>query len=268
MLRIVSLAALVLALAPLMCAQPTPVDPKTKFEVDTVKLSGPLVPGTPCGIRPQPGGQVYAAQCLPVKVMLTAIYRLKPDQIIGGPAWLDSERYDVRGKAEKSSDGEDLHTMFKNLLADRFKLQVHFEKKAMSVYGLTVDKAGPKIKPHEASNGGDPWIDQAQSPFLHFKLTATFCPMEYFAWRLGQLVDRPIADMTNLKGGYDFTLEYTADLPPNIPENAQINGAPIDTSGPNIFTAVRQQLGLRLEPQKAPVQVMVIDHVEKPSGDN
>jgi uncharacterized protein (TIGR03435 family) len=89
--------------------------------------------------------------------------------------------------------------------------------------------------------------------------------MDYFAFRLAARMDRPVVDQTGIKGGYDFDLAYTRELPPGIPENAMINGAPIDTSGPTIYEAVRQQLGLRLDAKKAPAQVMVIDHVEKPT---
>ena len=80
-----------------------------------------------------------------------------------------------------------------------------------------------------------------------------------------QLLDRPVVDLTGLRGGYDFTLDYTRELPPGVPENALLNGAPIDTSGPTIFAAARQQLGLELKAQKGFADVIVIDHVEKPS---
>jgi uncharacterized protein (TIGR03435 family) len=99
------------------------------------------------------------------------------------------------------------------------------------------------------------------------KLTATFCPMDYFAWRLGQLLDRPVADQTNLQGGYDFTLSYTREPPAGMPEGAQLNGQPIDTSGPSLVEAIRDQLGLKLEKKKEPVEILAIDHVEKP-GEN
>jgi uncharacterized protein (TIGR03435 family) len=89
--------------------------------------------------------------------------------------------------------------------------------------------------------------------------------MDYFAWRLGQMLDRPVIDQTRLKGGYDFELAFTRDLPPGLSEGALLNGAPIDTSGPNLFAALRQQLGLRLDAQKGPVDIMVIDHAEKPA---
>jgi uncharacterized protein (TIGR03435 family) len=121
------------------------------------------------------------------------------------------------------------------------------------------------VTPHEAANAGEPWIDQTIDRIVHVKMKATFARMDYFAFRLSQLMDRPVVDLTNLKGGYDFNLEYTRDLPPGVSENAQLNGAPIDTSGPTVFAAVKRQLGLELKAQKGPVDIIVIDHVEKPT---
>jgi uncharacterized protein (TIGR03435 family) len=94
-------------------------------------------------------------------------------------------------------------------------------------------------------------------------MSAKFAPMDYFAWRLGQVMDRPVLDRTGLKGGFDFELSYTRDLPPGFGPETRLNGEPIDTSGPTIFTALKQQLGLKLESQKGPVETLVIDHVEK-----
>jgi uncharacterized protein (TIGR03435 family) len=93
---------------------------------------------------------------------------------------------------------------------------------------------------------------------------AKFASMAYFAWRLAQILDRPVLDRTNLKGSYDFDLSFTRELPPGFPFAALNNGLSIDTSGPPIFEAVRKQLGLKLERQKGPVEILVIDHAEKP----
>jgi uncharacterized protein (TIGR03435 family) len=135
----------------------------------------------------------------------------------------------------------------------------------MPVYALVVDKAGARMTPHEAANAGDPWIDQSIDMLVHVKMKATFASMDYFAFRLSQLMDRPVIDLTNLKGGYDFRLEYTRDLPLGVPENAHLNGVPIDTSGPTVFAAARQQLGLEMKAQKGYVDVIVIKHAEKPT---
>jgi uncharacterized protein (TIGR03435 family) len=96
-------------------------------------------------------------------------------------------------------------------------------------------------------------------------MKATSAPMDYFAFRLSQFMDAPVVDLTNLHGGYDFNFDYTRDLPPGFPEGGKINGEEPDTSGPTVFAAVKQQLGLELKAQRGPVEVIVIDHAEKPT---
>jgi uncharacterized protein (TIGR03435 family) len=260
--------ALALALAISTHAQVhAAASPSLKFEVASLKPSAGS--SDIRGIRPAPGGERYLASNAPLKLMLMIAYRLKADQIIGGPTWVDTEGWDMTAKAERPSSGDELHMMLQNLLKERFRLQFHHETKELPVYVLAIntsrDKSGAGMTPHQPQNAGDTWIDQRVEGVVHVKMSARFTPMDYFAWRLGQVLDRPVVDRTNLKGGYDFELTYTRELPPNIPEGALINGNPIDTGGPTIFAALKQQLGLKLEPQKAPVEIMVIDHVEKPA---
>jgi uncharacterized protein (TIGR03435 family) len=248
-----------LARAQAPTAAPTP----PKFEVASLKPSQKGARGG--GIRPSAGGDRYDATNVSLKLMITVAYRVKAEQVSGGPDWMNTELYDMRAKAEKPSSVEDLHLMLQDLLADRFQLRFHRETKEMPIYALTVEKGGPKLQPHEAQSAGDPWIDQAQEKFLHLAWHAKFVPMDYFAWRLGQIMDRPVVDMTKLKGGYDFDLSFTREPPPGLPENAQINGEPIDTSGPSIFESLQKQLGLKLERQKGPVEILVIDQAAKPT---
>lgn len=199
-----------------------------------------------------------------------AAYRIKADQIVGGPSWIDSDRFDMNAKAERSSNIEELHAMLKNLLKEQFKLEFHRETRELPIYSLSVDRSGPKLQPHEAQNAGDPWIDIEPDPhpggFLKMVWHATFSPMDYFAFRLGQIMDRPVIDQTGLKGGFDFNLAFTRDLPPGMQEGALINGAQIDTSGATIFEAVQKQLGLRLDRQKGPAEIIVVDRAEKPGA--
>jgi uncharacterized protein (TIGR03435 family) len=250
--------------AALFAQAPARVPPDLQFEVASLKPS--TAEGRGGGIRPAAGGQRYEATNCSIKLMIQVAYRVKADQIVGGPAWLDSDRFDLEAKAEKPSSADELHVMLINMLQDRIQLKFHHEKKEMPMYVLTVDKGGPKLTPHEAANAGDPWIDQIQEKFLHIKMKATFAPMDYFAFRLSQLMDRPVVDLTNLHGGFDFNLEYTRELPPGFPENGKINGEEPDTSGPTVFDAVKKQLGLELKAQKGPVEVIVIDRAEKPTG--
>jgi uncharacterized protein (TIGR03435 family) len=255
--------AIALTIAPLAQAQtPAAKKPQLKFEVATVKPSPSGSRGG--GIRPAPGGERYIASNITLKALITVAYRIRPDQVIGGPGWIDTDIYDMNAKAERPSSLEELHLMLQDLLADRFQLRFHREPKEMPIYALTVDKDGPRLTPHQAQSAGDPWLDMTFSPFPHTTLHAKFAPMDYFAWRLSTMLDRPVIDQTNLKGGYDFDLSYTADLPPGLQPGALLNGEQIDTSGPTIFEAIRKQLGLKLEREKGPADTLVIEHAEKP----
>jgi uncharacterized protein (TIGR03435 family) len=250
-------AAVILGAIGLLSGQPA-----LKFEVASIKSSQPGETGS--GIRPAPGGERYVASNVTLKLLITVAYRIKADQVAGGPAWMGADRYDMNAKAERPSSMQELHAMLQDLLADRFKLRFHRETKELPIYALTVDKDGPKLKPHEARSAGDPWIDQAQGHFPQTTWHATFAPMDYFAWRLSMILDRPVVDQTQLTGDYDFDLKFTQEPPPNIQPGALLNGEPIDTSGPMIFEAIRQQLGLKLERQKGPVEILVIDQAVKP----
>jgi uncharacterized protein (TIGR03435 family) len=232
-----------------------------KFEVATLKPSAPG--GRGGGIRPSPGGERYVATNATLRLMLTVAYGIKDIQLSGGPDWINTDTFDLNGKAEKPSNIEDLHLMLQDLLAERFKLKIHREKKEAPVYILSVDKENPKLQSHDAQNSGEPWIDVSQQQFLHMQWHAKVATMDFFAWRLGLQLDRPVVNQTALKGGFDFDLEFTREPPPGLPENAQVNGAPVDTSGPSVFEAVRKQLGLKLERGRGPVEIIVIDHVEK-----
>jgi uncharacterized protein (TIGR03435 family) len=266
-------AAIVAVAAPIAIgrAQSVPatssaVPNSVKFDVASLKPSKADGPG-PFGIRPAPGGRRYVASSVPLILMIAVAYRLKGSQVTGGPAWINTDRFDMNAEAEKPSTVEELHAMLQNLLADRFKLQFHRETKELPVYALIVDKGGAKLQPHEARSAGDPWIDVAFDPPNKMAWHAKFAPMDYFAWRLSLMLDRPVIDRTELKGGYDFDLAFTPEPPaggPAAPEGTLRNDAALDMSGPTIFDAVRQ-LGLKLERQKGPVDIMVIDHAEKPS---
>jgi uncharacterized protein (TIGR03435 family) len=262
--------AALLSIGSVSAQAPVPVPPDLKFEVATLKPSPPLQPGNRgfSGIRPAPGGERYLANQCTVKSMLTVAYHVKVDQIVGGPGWLETELFDMNAKAEKPSSIDELHVMLVNLLGERFKLKLHHETKELPVYALSVDQGGPKLPPPNAGGegAGQTWIDQQSTTFPQMKWHATSTTMDYFVFRLSQIMDRPVIDLTKLPGNYDFDLSFTRDLPPGMPENALVNGAPIDTSGPTIYEAVRKQLGLRLDRQKGPVDIIVIDHVEKLSG--
>lgn len=253
-------AVLILAMA--LIARSQIADDSLRFEVASLKPA-PGDPGT-AWIHPMPGGERYIATHAPLRLFLTTVYRIKADQVTGGPGWIDTALFDMDARAARPSTMEELHAMLKDLLAERFQLRTHFETKERPVYILTAARV-KGLTPHPAGSAGDPTIAPSMSKPLHVELKATAASMDYFAYSLTTLLDRPVLDKTGLTGQYDFTVSYTAELAPGISPDRLVNGAPLDTSGPSIFDALRDQLGLRLEPQKGPVPILVIDHVEKPS---
>jgi uncharacterized protein (TIGR03435 family) len=200
-------------------AEGAPVSPSLKLEVAALKPSAPG--GRGGGVSPDPGGERYLATNSTIKNLITVAYRIKADEITGGPDWIETDRYDMNAKAERPSSIEELHMMLKNLLADEFKLRFHREMKELPVYALVLDKDGPKMTPHESPSvsetSGETWIaitaDPSPEQILRRNWHATLTPMDYFAFRLGEMLDRPVVNQTQLKGSYDFDLSFTMELP-------------------------------------------------------
>lgn len=199
--------------------------------------------------------------------MIQPAYSVGADQVLGGPPWLDQDKFDFEAKADRASTPNELRSMLGSLLAERFQLEVRRETRQISVYFLTVDGGGPKMTPHDAQIGGDALIMPSVERPLHIKIKATAATMEYLARSLRPYIDRPIADHTGLTGGYDFSVAFTMEPPESMHEGMLgHDGKPIDFSGPKISDALRQQLGLRLEPGKGPLDVFVIERAEKPGA--
>jgi uncharacterized protein (TIGR03435 family) len=256
--RLCVLAAITLFSITLVHSQENP--PRLTFEVASIKLAKPGTPGG--GIKAMPGGEEYVAQNAPVKLMIALMYKIPQRQITGGPDWLTTDLYEIDAKANHSYSLDDLHIMFQNLLADEFKLKFHTEIKEGNVYALTIDKSGLKMKENDTDQKFDIPITRDQTGVA----TGVRVPMQYLCWWLGQNLQqdgRPVVDMTGLTKNYDFTLTFLPPLPPNF--NTE-NLPPELLNRPSIFDAVKQQLGLRLDPQKGPVEYYVIDHIERPAG--
>ena len=225
------------------------------FEVASVKPSTPG--GRGGGIRPMPGGQTYIATNVPLRLMIKVMYRINDSQIVGGTDWMDTDLWDVEAKAERPSSVDQLHEMFQTLFAERFKLRFHRERKEIAAYVLSVDKSGSKLKVSDSKEPFDIPIKPGDRPG---KSVGTRVPMEYLCFYFAQLLNVPVVDQTGLDGFYDFTLELPAPAPLLTPGPAPA------ADGPDLFAAIRQQLGLKLESRKAPVEVFVIDHVERPTN--
>ncbi|HEV1287836.1 MAG TPA: TIGR03435 family protein [Bryobacteraceae bacterium] len=189
-----------------------------------------------------------------LKNCIQRAFSLRPYQISGGPGWLADDRFDVIAKAAGPADKAQVMRMLQTLLADRFKLKFHIETKEMPVYSLVVAKNGLKIKEANDDGKGTQIDGDPQHP-----LSARNISMAGFAGTLSRLqeLDRPVIDATGLKGVFNFTLDYSPG-----------DAAPSDNAGPSIFTALTEQLGLKLEAGKGPVDILVIDHVERPSDND
>jgi uncharacterized protein (TIGR03435 family) len=252
--RLCALAAVIPAL--LSAQKPE----RLTFEVASIKVADPNEQGG--GIKAMPGGQRYVATNVPVTLIMSLMYKVPMRQISGAPGWLNTDRYDIEAMAAHPNNLDDLHTMFQNLLADEFKLQFHKEIKEGPVYVLSVDKAGSKMAVNNtAEDFKIPIVPVGVNEFA-----GTRVPMLYLTWFLSQTLareQRPVIDKTELDKFYDFKLSFAPDLPPG----ANTDNLPAGLMDrPTIFVALREQLGLKLEAQKGPVEMYVIDHVEKPAA--
>jgi uncharacterized protein (TIGR03435 family) len=188
-------------------------------------------------------------------------YRLRNYQVSGMAPLLkdDNTRWDIEAKAEGDAvpTSSEFRQMMRSLLADRFKLGVHSEMREMAVYALVVGKGGPKLK--ESAPDAGP-MGHATVSGRNYQVTRPKASMDDVVDAISNaFLDRPVVDKTGLTGTYDIKLTYTPDT------KANREGEP-DPSDISVFAAVQSQLGLRLEPQKAMVETIVVDHIEKPSG--
>jgi uncharacterized protein (TIGR03435 family) len=236
----------------------------------------------------QPGR--FTATGATTRFLIEDAYNVKDFQVSGGPSWINSERYDIDAKEEDSlveelqklppdQRAEQIRLRVQSLLADRFKLTLHRETKELPVYALVIAKNGPKLQ--EAKSGdtypkGMKGLDgRAHAGMMRMgrgQLTGQAIPLASLVHMLSQQLGRTVLDKTGLKGNYDFALQWTPDqsqpamlMGPEGGKPGTDNAPPPESSGPSLFTAIQEQLGLKLESQKGPVEILVIDHVEKPS---
>ena len=212
------------------------------FEVASVKPSDPANRAWRAAVSP--GGR-YAATNMRVLDLIQRAYRVQPFQISGGPAWIGADRFDVTAKAADGISDDALGLMLQTLLADRFKLKVHTALKEQSVYRLVAGKSGVKVRQMTDVNGTEP-----AASVYSMRVIARKASMGWLSDFLAGELSAPVLDGTEMNGSYAW----------------ELNWDPSDPEGPSLFTAVQEQLGLRLEAAKAPVEVLVIDHVEKPDA--
>ena len=196
---------------------------------------------------------------VPLSVVIENAYAIQPDQLIGGTAWIKSDRWDIVGKTDAPATWDQQNKMLQPLLTDRFSLKVHWETRRLPEYELVVARGGPKIR--ESSANGDHNARPAGTRIGRGLIEGHEISIAQFAFWLRGELGRPVVDRTGLTGKYDLRLQW-------VPDESQPNSggeAPApDSLGPSIFGAI-QELGLKLKAVRGPVEVLVIDHIDKPS---
>ncbi|MEP6716200.1 MAG: TIGR03435 family protein [Terriglobia bacterium] len=241
--------------------KPMRADKSPSFEVATIKPSNPEAPGKAIRVN----GRNFSTLNTTVNDLIVFAYGVHAKQIVGGPPWMESDKFDLAGKpdGEGAPSIQQWKEMIQKLLVERFQMKFHSDKKELSVYAITVAKTGPKLTKSEA--------DPNSGPSLFFRglgmLPARNATMAELAGVLqGAVLDRPVADQTGIAGRYDFQLTWTPDQFQFSGMGVRISPPSDDaTAPPDLFTAFQQQLGLKLESAKAAVEIMAIDKVVKPS---
>lgn len=208
-----------------------------------------------------PANGRFSATGSVAKLVLMIAYDVQETQIVGGPSWFATEKWDIAAKRDDLDphSSEDTHRMLQNLLQDRFALQIHRETSQLPAYVLTIAKSGPKFKAHEQDSATNIQITGNSIQLQRGDLAR----MTQF---LSAALGRPVVDRTGLTGLYDLSLQW--DEPP-VPDGGILGldapAAPAADHG-SIFSAIQEQLGLRLEPQRTQVDVIVVDRIERPSA--
>lgn len=229
------------------------------FEAASIRPSQPADTGRRIAGFQTPGGGRLNALGASLRMMIMFAYNVKDFQISGGPGWAESESYDIVAKADGNTAREQLRMMLQALLKDRFKLVVRHETKDAPIYELVVAKGGPKMQ------------EDTTSPRQRIAVTGVgkimalkSSPAALAAVLGGLITGRPVVDKTGLPSTYTFTLEWT----PAVGERGLLPNpdvAPLEPNGPSIFSALQEQLGLRLQSAKGPVESLVIEKAEKPT---
>lgn len=237
------------------------------FEVSTVKINRS---GSSASQSHFTQGLFVASNVKLKNVMEYSAYGLPEARIVGGPKWLDSERFDIEAKMDGAAAEQlqklsreqrraQMQAMFQQLLAERFKLAVHWETQEMPVYALVIAKKGPlltKAAKPDGATGTSASRDQLTAKNVTMNDLVRTMTQE-FSGELGRVV----VDRTGIQGKYDVSLKWS----PEMASGDADNGTALD-KGPSLFTAIQEQLGLKLESSKGPVEVLVIDHIEEPLG--
>lgn len=231
-----------LASLALLCAVSVVAQSTDHFDVSSVRISPRSAPST----WSEPGDSTFTASNITLRTLIQMAYEVTESQLAGDQL-CGEERYDISAQpASGALTPERLKTMIENLLSDRFSLRTHREVRTTSGYTLVVTKQGPKFKRSDL-------LTSSQSAILRGRLIARGADLSGFAAMLARPIGAPVVDGTNLSGLYDLELRFA---PEDNPDSGQ----------PSIFTAVQEQLGLKLEPQRVPLNMLVVDRCPNPAS--
>jgi uncharacterized protein (TIGR03435 family) len=270
MTRPLVLAALILSAVGTLAQSPAPASsashaPRPGFDAFDVATIRPADTDTKGRYLIMQGTHRFVGKYYTLTLLIAAAYDLNPREVSGGPGWVDSDHYDIL--AVTPGDVRPTHDeqmkMLRNLLSDRFKLTFHREQKVFSIYQLELASSGPKLKPSNAPPDDPPALISTVYP-QRIVLPARNATMSDLTSLLQRAVlDRPVVDKTGLSGRYDFDLTWA-------PDETQFGGevpvASSDAPSPPLFTAMQEQLGLRLEATRGPVNALIIDTAQKPTA--
>jgi uncharacterized protein (TIGR03435 family) len=254
-----------------------------QFEAASVKRSVPpgngrvLVGGRGGPGSADPGRVVYSF--MPLKALLAIAYGVKQYQI-SGPNWLESERYDIVATIPDGATKAQFPVMLQNLLTDRFGIALHHETRELPLYELSVTKGGPKLKPPATDSNARPGTSRMSLTPGGFHLEGHAEPASHVTVILEDQLASPVVDKTGLSGTFDFTLDFSRESvqnsalaglpPPPSPNPAGPVAAPTSdpAEAPSLFTAVQEQLGLKLDKKRGPLDVIVVDQADKVPKEN
>ena len=224
------------------------------FEVASVKPVPPPAPGQGYSSSMKLAQGRLMGTNVSLKKLIMNSYEVR-DYQLSGPDWLDSELFDIVATMPRETTSEEAIRMIQTLLAERFHLTMHHEARELPVYALVIGKNGTKLKAVGYGNSST-----NSSPG---KIVANKALMSNLANLLSRQFERPVIDMTGLKGFYDFELQWTPDEGAAMPKPGDAGPLPDSATGPSLMVALQQQLGLKLEMRKAPVDILVIDRVDR-----
>ena len=295
---VIAALAIVNSIAPLFGQAQQADAAAPTFEVATIKLNNS--DDQRQFIRRQPGGRVTVTN-IPARQLILIAYQLQSFQVVGGPSWITTDRFDITAKLEANTppatlpntgsaarfEQDPIQQALRTLFAHRFKLKRHRETREMDIYALVLAKpgSGPGAGLKQSTTDCSPAAvaarrgGQSQGPPGPSPSDASFCGLTGRPGQirmggsllsdattvLGQITGRMVIDRSGLSGNWDFTLTFRPDMPFGLPPG--VDPPTIDPAAPSIFTALQEQLGLKLESTKGPVDVLVIDGIEHPTLD-